>query len=244
MSLFAIGDLHLPGGADKPMSVFGSQWEGHFERISQAWRSMVSEEDTVLIPGDISWAMRLEDALGDLRAIGALPGKKVLIRGNHDYWWGSITRVRAALPEGMFALQQDALDLGDAVVCGTRGWIFPTEESALPPADEKICLREVGRLEMALSAAEKIAKGRPLIVMLHFPPLLASARKSVFTDLMEERGAAMCVYGHLHGAGIQAGFTGELRGVSYALTSCDSLGFTPMRIIVPAKEQSLTFCNI
>lgn len=230
MSLFAIGDLHLPGGQDKPMSVFGPQWDGHFLHISESWRQQVGPEDTVLIPGDISWAMRMEDAREDLEAIGALPGKKVIIRGNHDYWWGAISRVREMLPEGMYALQQDALDLGPWVVCGTRGWMIPTEEPPLSEQDQKIYQRELGRLDMALAAAKRMAGDRPIIAMLHYPPLFKGQRESGFTRLLEEAGARLCVYGHLHGGGIAAGFVGEQHGVSYELTSCDYLQFQVKKI--------------
>ena len=143
MSLFAIGDLHLSGGADKPMDVFGPHWQGHFDRIRADWQAKVKPEDVVLIPGDISWAMRLEDAVADLESIAQLPGRKVLIRGNHDYWWNSITRVRSVLPEGFTALQHDAADLGECVVCGTRGWSIPTGDVPLTPEDMKIYLEVI-----------------------------------------------------------------------------------------------------
>lgn len=230
MSLFAIGDLHLPGGEEKPMSVFGPQWDRHFFRISESWREQVREEDTVLIPGDISWAMQLEAARPDLEAIGRLPGTKVLIRGNHDYWWGSISRVRAALPPSMFALQHDALETEHFVVCGTRGWNIPTEETPLDPQDEKIYRREVQRLGLALEAAGRKNPEKPLVVMLHYPPLYQGARRSEFTDLMEQHRVKLCVYGHLHGGGIAAGFSGEQNGVWYQLTSCDSQHFAPRKI--------------
>ena len=131
MRLFAIGDLHLPGGDDKPMEVFGDHWEGHFARISQDWCDRVTDADTVLIPGDTSWAMQLQAAIPDLQAIGALPGRKILIKGNHDYWWGGIGQVRKVLPVGMLAIQHDTVDLGTCIVCGTRGWAYPTEETPL-----------------------------------------------------------------------------------------------------------------
>ena len=155
MRLFAIGDLHLSGGDDKPMDVFGPQWDRHFFHISQAWRRLVREEDAVLIPGDISWAMRLEEAEADLRAIGELPGFKLICKGNHDYWWNSLTRVRSVLPAGMAALQFDAVELEDWVVCGTRGWLIPTGETPLKAEDEKIYRREGERLKMALEAARR-----------------------------------------------------------------------------------------
>ena len=129
------------------MDIFGDHWEDHFGRISEDWRARVTPEDTVLIPGDISWAMQLAAAKPDLDAIGALPGRKVLIRGNHDYWWSGITQVRCNLPKGMYALQNDALDLGFCVVCGSRGWSFPTPETPLSPEDDKIYRRELLRVE-------------------------------------------------------------------------------------------------
>ena len=230
MRLFSVGDLHLPGGQEKPMDVFGPQWDEHFQKISKSWTEQVKPEDVVLIPGDISWAMTLEDAVPDLKAIACLPGKKVLIRGNHDYWWNGIRRVRAAMPEDMFALQQDALDLENFVVCGTRGWIIPSEEDPLSYQDEKIYRRELARLDLALAASRRIGGEKPLVVMLHFPPLFQNLRNSGFTERMEKAGVKICVYGHLHGAGITAGFCGEQGGVRYELTSCDSQGFSVRKI--------------
>ena len=225
MKLFAIGDLHLPGGSEKPMDVFGPHWEGHFERISADWRARVSDEDAVLIPGDISWAMQLADAVPDLRAIAELPGRKVLIKGNHDYWWASLTRVREAAGEGMTVLQHTAADLGACVVCGTRGWLFPTPGAPLGEDDRKVYLRELARLKLALDEAKALADGRPVVAMLHYPPLFDTMRDTEFTALLEAYGVHTAVYGHLHGAGIRAGFTGEHNGVRYLLTSCDSLDF-------------------
>ena len=226
MRLFAIGDLHLPGGQEKPMDVFGDHWEGHFERIARDWRARVTPEDAVLIPGDTSWAMQLSDALPDLAAIGALPGRKLLIKGNHDYWWGGVGQVRKALPEGMTAIQHDAVDLGDVVVTGTRGWTYPTGEAPLAPEDERIFNREMIRLELALQSAAKVAGERPILVMLHYPPLYQQDRDTPFTRLLEKYAVHTVVYGHLHGAGVRAGFNGTWNGVRYRLTSCDSLDFS------------------
>ena len=145
MRIFAIGDLHLPGGEKKPMDVFGAHWENHFERISSDWRDKVSQEDVVLIPGDISWAMQLGDALEDLERISQLPGKKLILRGNHDFWWSSLTQLRCSLPPGMHALQNDAYDAGDVVFCGSRGWTLPqpgnTEALQGTAADRMRCIR-------------------------------------------------------------------------------------------------------
>ena len=229
MRLFAIGDLHLPGADnDKAMSVFGPEWDNHFARIAEAWRASVTPEDAVLIPGDISWAMHLEDALPDLQRISELPGRKVMIRGNHDYWWSAIGRIRSVLPPGMTALQNDAVDLGETVVCGTRGWMIPTGETPQDPDNRRIYLREVQRLALSLDQGKRLAGNRPLVVMLHFPPLYAGERRSGFTDLMEQYQVQWCVYGHLHGNGIRAGWNGTERGIRYRLTSCDSLNFKPL----------------
>lgn len=236
MRLFAIGDLHLPGGQEKPMDVFGDHWEGHFDRIAQDWRGRVTEDDVVLIPGDTSWAMQLADAIPDLNAIGELPGRKLLIKGNHDYWWGGIGQVRKALPVGMQAIQHDVVDLGEAVVCGTRGWAYPMQETPLSPEDERIFNREMIRLELALNAAVKQAGERPIVAMLHYPPLYQQDRDTPFTRLLEKYPVHTVVYGHLHGAGIRAGFTGEHNSIRYLLTSCDSLGFTLQEVDLDASN--------
>ena len=149
--IFAIADLHLPGEKDKSMDIFGPHWEGHFEKIKADWALKVDDEDIVLIPGDISWAMTLEGALEDLFSIGELPGYKVLLRGNHDYWWSSISKLRSVLPDKMYAVQNDALLIGDYVICGSRGWAITEGETA--EADKKIYERELMRMEMSLNRA-------------------------------------------------------------------------------------------
>lgn len=209
----------------KPMDVFGSHWENHFERISESWRARVSEDDVVLIPGDISWAMQLADALQDLERIAQLPGRILILRGNHDYWWSSLTQLRCSLPQGMHAVQNDAYDAGDMVFCGTRGWTIPGQGAAAQ--DEKIFRREVLRLEMSLKAAAQMADGRPIVAMMHYPPLLPEHKASgtAFTRLLSAYGVSRCVYGHLHGQSIQRGINGVYDGVRYDLVSCDALGF-------------------
>lgn len=235
MKLFAIGDLHLPGGDDKPMNVFGEHWNGHFERISQDWRERVAEEDVVLIPGDISWAMQLDDAKPDLLAIGALPGRKIIMKGNHDYWWNTLSQVKSALPQGMEAIQHNAVDVGCAVVCGTRGWTIPTKDTPLPQEDVKIYNRELMRMEMALQAGMKLKGDKPLVVMMHYPPLYDLERDTEFTALLEKYPVDMVVYGHLHGAGLRVGFRGEHRGIRYELVSCDGLDFRLAEIELAKK---------
>lgn len=238
MSVYAISDLHLPGGEKKPMDIFGAHWANHFDRIRADWRKKVSPGDLVLLPGDISWAMQLSDALGDLAAIGELPGRKVLLRGNHDYWWSAITRVRAALPADMYALQNDAIAFDEAIVCGSRGWVLP-ESPASTEDDRKIYARELQRLTLSLEKAdalraERAAQGQapPLMAMLHYPPVGERKQPSEVTALLTHYDVSDAVYGHLHGPGLHGAFEGVLDGVRYHQTSCDGLGFALHRVPV------------
>ncbi|MBQ4085547.1 MAG: metallophosphoesterase [Clostridia bacterium] len=220
--IFSIADLHLSGG-DKPMDVFGSHWENHFERIRTSWLESAGADDIVLLPGDLSWAMRLEDAQDHLHEIGSLPGRKVILRGNHDYWWSAIGKVRAALPEGMYAVQNDALLLDGTLICGSRGWLLPGADCSAD--DKKIFERELIRLEMSLKKARALSAEAPLIVMLHFPPLTVAEPDTAVTALLEQYAPQHVVYGHLHGPATRAAFTGEHNGIEYHLVSCDALGF-------------------
>ncbi len=230
MRVYAISDLHLSGGSDKPMSVFGAHWERHFERISEDWLGKVSAEDIVLLPGDLSWAMRLEDALSDIAAVAQLPGRKVLTRGNHDYWWDSIGRVRDALPEGMYAIQNDALSLDGVTLCGTRGWTLPCAEWTA--GDERIYLRELKRLNMSLEAAKRLGgQDGALICMLHYPPLTEAERDTEVTRMLEAYGVRCAVYGHLHGTALKGAFRGEHHGIAYHQVSCDGTGFQLVRVL-------------
>lgn len=223
MRLFAIADPHLSGAAPKPMDIFGSGWEGHPELFFRRWRETVREDDLVLIPGDISWAMHLEDALMDLRAIAELPGTKVMLRGNHDYWWPSISRLRGVLPAGMHAIQNDALALNGVVIAGTRGWVCPGTHG-FTEQDEKVYKREVERLKLSLSAAERL-EGDYRVVMLHFPPTNSRLEPSGFTELIKEAAPDALVFGHVHGE--QVGILRQLDGVDVHFVAADALGFTP-----------------
>lgn len=228
MAIFAIGDLHLPGHQEKPMNVFGDHWDRHFDVIKENWLKMITPEDTVLIPGDISWAMTMDEVRDDLRDIEALPGKKLILRGNHDYWWSSISKVRGLLGENMHAIQNDALVVDGTVFCGTRGWNIPLNGQTFSEQDEKIYQREILRLEMSLNAAVKHDK--PIVVMMHFPPLYRDVLSTGFTDVLERYPVEQVVYGHLHGLGIKIGFEGTRRGIDYHLVSCDALRFIPKKL--------------
>jgi uncharacterized protein len=230
MAIYAIGDLHFPGGQDKPMNVFGSHWDDHAAQIAALWEQTVQSEDLVLIPGDISWAMDFDQAKADLRTIAEFPGEKLLLRGNHDYWWSSIGRIRDWLPPNMHALQNDAFRWQDTAICGTRGWTFPTAQNPLDGQEQKIYNRELIRLELSLQQASGYKL--QLIAMLHYPPLLKDTLNTAFTDLLENYGVSLCCFGHLHDVGIQNAFQGKRNGVDYHLVSCDAIGFAP-KLLIP-----------
>ncbi len=229
MGIYAIGDLHLPGQTDKPMDVFGKHWENHFKKIQQDWIDKVKEDDVVLLPGDLSWAMSLEDGLEDLKQIARLPGKKIILKGNHDYWWGSIGKLRAQMPEGMWALQNDYVMLNDMLFAGTRGWLLPGDKQS-GEQDEKIYKREVLRLEMSLKAARAKFPCAPMYVLMHYPPVESGGGETDFSQLIENYGASHVVYGHLHGPGLGGAFSGKLNGVCYHQVSCDNLNFLLYRL--------------
>lgn len=224
--------MHLSGHAPKPMDIFGMHWEDHWNKIQAAWREEVAGSDAVLLPGDLSWAMTLQQAAPDLAGIAALPGVKILLRGNHDYWWGSIGSVRSKLLPGMRAVQNDALRLGSAIVCGTRGWTCPGSSAWEGETDRKIYERELIRLKLSLDAAKRIREpGQKLISMLHYPPFGDRAEQSGFTELMEEYEVNIAVYGHLHGIAPGSAFEGLRNGVEYRMVSCDYIGFRPKLIL-------------
>ncbi len=249
MKIFAIGDLHLGHAVDKPMDIFGPQWKDHVRRIAENWGERVRDQDLVLVPGDLSWAMHFEEAEEDLEWLDRLPGRKVLIKGNHDYWWPSISKLRDRLRgTSLFALQYDAIDIGGAAIGGTRLWTMPDldipyEDPLEIPSeqgrdsqgpnpsemshDEKIFRRELGRLELSLGSISPDARLR--IVMTHFPPTDESGRDTALTRLLEKYGADLCVFGHLHNLGLPRDKTWDFvkRGVRFVLVSCDSVDFAP-----------------
>lgn len=221
MKIFAISDLHLSVNNPKPMDIFGPVWDGYLEKIFSQWKELVAEEDIVLLAGDFSWAMKLEDAVSDFELLKDLPGKKVLIRGNHDYWWKSISSVRNIMPEGFYAIQNDAIKIGNVVLCGTRGWQVPERKIEQSPEDEKIFKREVLRLELTLQAGEKLREeGDRLICLMHYPPMNFAREDSEFSLLMEKYKVESVVFGHVHGyKNIETKFVKN--NIKYYLTSCD-----------------------
>jgi len=231
--IWALADLHLSHVHPKPMDIFGPRWRDHGARIARAWRERVADDDLVLIAGDVSWATKLDDALEDLRWIDALPGRKVISRGNHDYWWSAerTRRTRRLMPPGITLREADAARYDGAVICGCRGWVTPDTPGFQEGRDRPFYEREVGRLEAALAEAQRLADGvLPIIVMLHFPPFV-SGRPTAFSERIAAAGAAACVYGHLHRPDDWASATqGRVAGVYYQLTACDYLGFGPVAV--------------
>ncbi len=232
MKLFAISDLHLSfdDRIGKPMAVFGRDWDDHAERLKEKWDELIGPEDIVIIPGDISWGLRLDEAAADLEWIGDRPGTKILIKGNHDPWWVTIGKLNREFgSEQMIFLQNKAWEVrGTGVyLCGTRGWVCPGPAD-FTEHDRKIYNREVGRLELSLKDAVS-AGAREIIAALHYPPTNEMQQGSGFTTLLSSYGVRTCVYGHLHGKlNFARGMKGIYNGVEYKLVSLDYLKCTPL----------------
>lgn len=224
MKIYAISDLHLSINSNKPMNVFGPVWDNYLEEIRESW-TQVEDDDIVLISGDLSWAMKLEDAMADIDYISKLgKGKKVVIKGNHDYWWSSISKLRNQLPFGMYALQNDAVKLGDYIICGTRGWTVP-EQVHKSAEDEKIYNRELLRLELSLQEAKRLqTNNEKIIVMMHYPPFNSRLEDSDFTKMLEKYEISTVVYGHLHSYDKKQQLITFKNDIKYYLTSCDLIG--------------------
>lgn len=226
MRLFAIADPHLSRVDPKPMDIFGPGWDGHPEAFFDGWRSVVGDDDVVLVPGDLSWAMRLDDALVDLRDIADLPGRKVILRGNHDYWWPSISKLRKVLPDGMVAIQNDAVVVDGVVIAGTRGWICPGSHG-FSAEDERIYRREAERLRLSLQAAGKL-EGAYRVVMLHFPPTNSRLEPSLFTEAITAAAPDALIFGHVHGD--SEAVLRSLDGIAVHFVAADALRFVPRLI--------------
>ncbi len=234
MSTYAISDLHLGFGVDKPMNVFGKVWENHEEKIKKNWQNTVKENDLVIIAGDISWAMTFKEALPDFKYIDELPGKKIFIRGNHDYYFSTKAKMDKFLSENhldtITMLYNDAYDTKDYIVCGTRGWGITEENDK--KLDKKIIAREELRLKISLDEAMKIKndyleKGinKKVLVVLHFPPFVGN-----FKSILEEYKVDICIYGHLHGYGHQFIKEGNIDNIDYKMVSCDYTKFKLIKL--------------
>ena len=233
MKLFAIADLHLAfdENIDKPMDKFGPGWENHTSRLRENWERLITDDDVVMIPGDISWALRIDEAIADFDWIHSLPGTKLISKGNHDLWWSRINYLNSLYDDIIF-LQNDCyvIEGGDIVITASRGWPYPGSLE-YTEHDEKIYSRELQRMKLGLEAAKAAAPDAEIIACLHYPPSDPSGRETGFTKLLEEYGVSKCIYGHLHGMPAYAtGIKGLVRGVEYMLGSLDYLGAEPKLI--------------
>lgn len=228
MALYAIGDLHLSLGTNKPMDVFGPKWANYVERIRENF-SKLNDDDVIVIAGDISWGMSLEQSLPDFQFIDALPGRKILLKGNHDYWWGTASKMKKFFAEHdittLDILYNNAFFYGGHAICGTRGWFY--EETKGEAHDRKIMLREVGRLETSLKAAGDRTK----LVFLHYPPKYLGYECPEILDLLDAYHVPLCCYGHIHSRGCRSAFQGMYHDTEFRLLSADYISFCPRRIL-------------
>ena len=229
MSIYAIGDLHLSFQENKPMSIFGENWQNHEEKIAIDWKSRVKEEDTVILPGDFSWAMYLENTYEDFKYLNQLPGKKILLRGNHDYWWSTLTKMRKYLEDNEFHnidfMQNNSFEIEDNIIVGTRGWTI-SEDSE----DKRLVERETIRLELSIKdGIEKFGSEKPIIAFMHYPPItvhqVAKNETTEFMEILKKYNIEECFYGHLHSNSIKEAVEGLYGGINLKLVSADGLGF-------------------
>lgn len=233
MSLYAIGDLHLSRSPDitKPMDIYGPRWANHMERLEEGWLRTIKTEDTVIIPGDVSWGLKFSEAEPDLSWIDSLPGRKLIFKGNHDLWWNGITKMNKMYDSITF-VQNDAVSCEGAYVCGTRGWVTPDNED-YTDADDKVYKRECLRLELSLQSAARMQKEKDgeIIGVLHYPPVSRFSSFSGFQQLFADYGVKKVVYGHIHGEeGFRNTIMGNYHDVEYSLVSYDYLMGEPLKL--------------
>lgn len=226
--IYTIGDLHLSLGCDKPMDIFAG-WSNYLERLEENWNGKITAEDTVVLVGDHSWALKLDDSKKDLEYIHSrLNGKKILVKGNHDLWWQTMNKLNAFVESNGFDtirfLFNNAYSVEGITICGTRGWIRENGE----PQDIKILSREAGRLELSLQAAAKL--GGEIVAFIHYPPIYGSEENVLITEVLHKYGVKRCYYAHLHGASIRGALNGERAGITYKLVSADGVGFDPIQV--------------
>lgn len=231
MSIFAISDLHLSFSVDKPMNIFGEKWNNYTERLYDNWQNTVKEEDVVIIPGDISWATYLDECYADFNFIEKLNGKKIILKGNHDYWWSTISKMNEYLKENNFSsisfMQNNSFSYNGCTVCGTRGWTIKTP--GCTELNEKIFEREKRRLILSLENAKQ--KGdEEIIVAMHYPPVESGNENKDFIDIMKQYGVKLCIYGHLHAQSHLRAITGDFDSVELKLVAGDYINFMPQLI--------------
>ena len=227
MALFAIADLHLSMGTDKPMDIFKG-WHDYSSRLENNWRKLVGENDTVVVAGDISWAMRLEECYEDFKFLNSLPGKKILLKGNHDYWWATKKKIDEYLKANGFdtisILFNNSFTVEGVTICGSRGWYYDADTDA----DIKVINREVGRLKLSLDSVKDTESP---VVFLHYPPVYSELECKEIMDVLKDYGIKECYYGHLHGSHTHKNaVTGMYKGINMHLISTDYVDFTPVLV--------------
>ena len=233
MAIYTIGDLHLSYANPKPMNIFGDNWENHEEKIRKDWMSKVKEEDTVIHPGDFSWAMHLRDTYKDFEYLCSLPGKKILLKGNHEYWWTTATNMRNYLKENSFDnidfIQTNSIEVENKIICGTRGWTLNNIDT---DNSKKILAREEQRLELSIKdAISKNDDGsKEIIVFLHYPPIIKQNYDTGFLHILMKYNIKRCYYAHLHGKSIEEAIEGNIDGIEFKLVSADALDFKLLKI--------------
>ncbi len=239
MPTFVIGDLHLPfGDPSKSMEVFGGRWAGYTEKLKENWKNFITDNDTVILAGDTSWGMDLKTALPDLKFIDSLPGKKILLEGNHDYWWNTAKKMENFFSENNLKysiLRNNAYDTGDMIICGARGWYTDEKNIAESNADSaKIVNRETMRLSTSLNEGKKLLNGlecdKPVVAVLHFPPVYGAYVCKELTQTLAEHGVKLCLFGHIHGVHFELPEITH-NGIRYKMISADHLNFKPYEII-------------
>lgn len=226
--IYAIGDLHFDYSKRKPMDIFGDNWIDHEEQIISNWKAMVEEDDLVLLPGDISWALKLHEAYEDLRRIDELPGKKVFIKGNHDYWWQSLNKMNNLGFKSIYFMQNTSYIHKGVSISGTRGWMSRDNDS-FDESDERVFSRELLRLDMSLKDVKEEVKKK--IVMIHYPPFNMNLKPNEFVEVMREHKVDICIYGHLHAEGHKYAVEGNIDGIEFHCVASDYMDFIPKFII-------------
>lgn len=230
MSIYAIGDLHLSFANPKPMNIFGNNWNNHEEKIKLDWISKVKEEDTVVLPGDFSWAMNLKDTKKDFEYINNLPGRKIMSKGNHEYWWTTVTNIKKFLKENNFSnidfLYNNSIEAEDKLICGTRGWNLNLESET----SNKIITREEIRLENSIQDAINKNLDKEIIVFMHYPPIIKQNLNTGFFKILKKYNIKRCYYAHLHGNSIKEALNGVYDGIEFKLVSADGLDFKLLKI--------------
>lgn len=229
MALYTIADLHLSFGVEKPMDIFGGKWNGYQKKIEKNWNHLITDDDTVVIGGDISWGINLNESLKDFQFIDNLPGKKIILKGNHDLWWCTMKKMKDFFEENDIKtidfLFNNYFSYENIAICGTRGWTY--EEDFKEANDEKIFKRELLRLEYSLNQA-KIENFETIYCFLHYPPIYYNFKCDEIIELMKKYNVKKCIYGHLHSDSLKMAITGEIDDINYILASADFIDFMPI----------------